>query len=98
MDHIHIIHHYHSNRRFYWSAYREHRKTGRQYFRRYSKQLVEAYGGEAQKLAEQANCSKAGPLQALVDIIVADNIIGASSNNRNMLQVIFLRSFWNGLI
>ena len=50
-------------------------------------ELVEAYGGEAQKRQEQAQLQQeAGPLQALVDI-VPDNIIGASSNNRNMLQV-----------
>ncbi len=62
-------------------------------------ELVEAYGGEAQKRKEQADMQKeAGPLQALVDI-VPDNIIGASSNNRNMLQVIFFAIFFGiGLI
>jgi len=62
-------------------------------------ELVEAYGGEAQKRQEQAAQQKeAGPLQALVDI-VPDNIIGASSNNRNMLQVIFFAIFFGiGLI
>jgi Na+/H+-dicarboxylate symporter len=62
-------------------------------------ELVESYGGEAQKRQEQAHQQKeAGPLQALVDI-VPDNIIGASSNNRNMLQVIFFAIFFGiGLI
>ncbi|MEZ4794267.1 MAG: dicarboxylate/amino acid:cation symporter [Flavobacteriaceae bacterium] len=62
-------------------------------------ELVEAYGGEAQKRQEQAQLQQeAGPLQALVDI-VPDNIIGASSNNRNMLQVIFFAVFFGiGLI
>lgn len=57
-------------------------------------ELVEAYGGEAQKRQEAAKMQKeAGPLQALIDI-VPDNIIGASSNNRNMLQVIFFAIFF----
>lgn len=62
-------------------------------------ELVEAYGGEAQKRQEEAAKQKeAGPLQALVDI-VPDNIVGASSNNKNMLQVIFFAIFFGiGLI
>ncbi len=62
-------------------------------------ELVNAYGGEAQKRQEEAQKQKeAGPLQALVDI-VPDNIIGASANNRNMLQVIFFAIFFGiGLI
>lgn len=62
-------------------------------------ELVEAYGGEAEKRQEQARMQKeAGPLQALVDI-VPDNIIGAAGNNRNMLQVIFFAIFFGiGLI
>ena len=62
-------------------------------------ELVDAYGGEAEKRQEQARLQKeAGPLQALVDI-VPDNIIGASGNNRNMLQVIFFAIFFGiGLI
>ncbi|MCB0456322.1 MAG: dicarboxylate/amino acid:cation symporter [Flavobacteriaceae bacterium] len=62
-------------------------------------ELVEAYGGEAAMRQEQAAQQKeAGPLQALVDI-VPDNIIGASANNKNMLQVIFFAIFFGiGLI
>lgn len=62
-------------------------------------ELVEAYGGEAEMKRQDAQRQKdAGPLQALVDL-VPDNIIGASSNNRNMLQVIFFAIFFGiGLI
>ena len=62
-------------------------------------ELVEAYGGEAQKRQEEAAKQKeAGPLQAIVNI-VPDNIVGASSNNKNMLQVIFFAIFFGiGLI
>ncbi|MEZ4857698.1 MAG: dicarboxylate/amino acid:cation symporter [Flavobacteriaceae bacterium] len=62
-------------------------------------ELVAAYGGEAAMRQEQAAQQKeAGPLQALVDI-VPDNIIGASANNKNMLQVIFFAIFFGiGLI
>tara|TARA_R110002124_G_scaffold138576_6_gene302097 strand:+ start:28255 stop:29556 length:1302 start_codon:yes stop_codon:yes gene_type:complete len=62
-------------------------------------ELVEAYGGEAEMRRQQAQQQKdAGPLQALIDI-VPDNIIGASSDNRNMLQVIFFAIFFGiGLI
>ena len=57
-------------------------------------ELVEAYGGEAEKRQEAAKAQKeAGPLQALVDL-VPSNIIGASSNNSNMLQVIFFAIFF----
>lgn len=56
--------------------------------------LVEAYGGEAEKKQEQAERQKeAGPLQALVDL-VPSNIVGAASNNGNMLQVIFFALFF----
>ncbi|WP_339699972.1 dicarboxylate/amino acid:cation symporter [uncultured Marixanthomonas sp.] len=62
-------------------------------------ELVEAYGGEAEMKRQDAQRQKdAGPLQALVDL-VPDNIIGASSSNRNMLQVIFFAIFFGiGLI
>ena len=62
-------------------------------------ELVEAYGGEAEmRKQEAAKQKEAGPLQALVDI-VPDNIIGASANNKNMLQVIFFAIFFGiGLI
>ncbi|GER59342.1 dicarboxylate/amino acid:cation symporter [Patiriisocius marinus] len=57
-------------------------------------ELVDAYGGEAEKRQEAAKAQKeAGPLQALVDL-VPSNIIGASSNNSNMLQVIFFAIFF----
>ncbi|QNJ98795.1 dicarboxylate/amino acid:cation symporter [Constantimarinum furrinae] len=62
-------------------------------------ELVEAYGGEAESRRMEAQKQKeAGPLQALVDL-VPDNIIGAASSNRNMLQVIFFAIFFGiGLI
>ncbi|MGB0304716.1 MAG: dicarboxylate/amino acid:cation symporter [Flavobacteriaceae bacterium] len=56
--------------------------------------LVEAYGGEAEKKQEQAERQiEAGPLQALVDL-VPSNIVDAASNNGNMLQVIFFALFF----
>ncbi|MGO1586002.1 MAG: dicarboxylate/amino acid:cation symporter, partial [Mesonia sp.] len=62
-------------------------------------ELVANYGGEADLKRQDAEKQKnAGPLQALVDI-VPSNIIGASSNNANMLQVIFFAIFFGiGLI
>ncbi|NND88930.1 MAG: dicarboxylate/amino acid:cation symporter [Flavobacteriaceae bacterium] len=62
-------------------------------------ELVEAYGGEAQKRQDAAQMQKeAGPLQALVDL-VPENIVGAAASNRNMLQVIFFAIFFGvGLI
>lgn len=62
-------------------------------------ELVEAYGGEAEKRQQAANAQKeAGPLQALEDI-VPDNIVGAAADNKNMLQVIFFAIFFGiGLI
>lgn len=61
--------------------------------------LVENYAQSTQKYKEEAvNQKKNGPLQALVDI-VPDNIISASGNNRNMLQVIFFAIFFGiGLV
>jgi len=55
--------------------------------------LQQTYEGEAEMrtgLAEEAK--ERGPLQPLVDM-VPDNIFGASSNNRNMLQVVFFAIF-----
>jgi len=62
-------------------------------------ELVASYGGEADLKRQDAEKQKnAGPLQALVDI-VPSNIIGASSSNSNMLQVIFFAIFFGiGLI
>ena len=56
-------------------------------------ELVDNYSGDTAKYKEEAAKQKgSGPLQALVDI-VPDNIFGAASNNRNMLQVIFFAIF-----
>lgn len=62
-------------------------------------ELMAQYGGDAEKRILQAEEQKArGPLQALEDI-VPDNIVGAASNNGNMLQVIFFVIFFGiGLI
>src|SRR5690606_10522417 len=50
------------------------------------------------KRQDAARQKEAGPLQALVDL-VPENIIGASANNSNMLQVIFFAIFFGiGLI
>ncbi len=52
-------------------------------------ELVHNYGESTTKYKEQAAKQKeSGPLQALVDI-VPDNIFGAATENKNMLQVIF---------
>lgn len=52
-------------------------------------ELVENYSGDASKYQEEASKQKqSGPLQALVDI-VPENIFGAATENKNMLQVIF---------
>jgi Na+/H+-dicarboxylate symporter len=63
------------------------------------KELVANYAGNTQKYKDEAkNQQNSGPLQALVDL-VPNNIIKASSNNRNMLQVIFFAVFFGiGLI
>lgn len=56
--------------------------------------LEQAYGGDAmarQQLAERAK--ERGPLQILVDI-VPENFVGAASDNRNMLQVVFFALFF----
>ncbi len=62
-------------------------------------ELVQNYSGDAAKYADEAIKQKeSGPLQALVDI-VPDNIFGAASENKNMLQVIFFAIFFGiGLI
>lgn len=52
-------------------------------------ELGQRYASEADMRREQASeMEEAGPLQVVVDI-VPDNLFGAASNNRNMLQVIF---------
>jgi Na+/H+-dicarboxylate symporter len=62
-------------------------------------ELVNNYSGDAAKYSEEAFKQKeSGPLQALVDI-VPDNIFGAASENKNMLQIIFFAIFFGiGLI
>ncbi|MBE0424560.1 MAG: cation:dicarboxylase symporter family transporter, partial [Lutibacter sp.] len=61
--------------------------------------LVQNYSGDTDKFKEEAFKQKeSGPLKALVDI-VPDNIFGAASENKNMLQVIFFAIFFGvGLI
>ena len=57
-------------------------------------ELVEAYSSDADAKREAAAKQReAGPLQALVDI-VPDNIFQATTNNRNMLQIIFFALFF----
>lgn len=52
-------------------------------------ELVQNYTGDTAKYKEEAAKQQdSGPLQALVDI-VPDNIFGAATENKNMLQVIF---------
>ena len=62
-------------------------------------ELMVAYEDNAsEKRAAAAQQREAGPLQPLVDI-VPDNIFKATTNNRNMLQVIFFAVFFGiGLI
>ena len=62
-------------------------------------ELVGSYSQSTQKYKDEAvSQQESGPLQALVDL-VPDNIIGASSENKNMLQVIFFAIFFGvGLI
>jgi len=61
--------------------------------------LVANYTESTQKYKEEAASQKdSGPLKALEDL-VPENIIGASSENKNMLQVIFFAIFFGiGLI
>jgi len=62
-------------------------------------EMVENYSGDTAKYKEDAKKQKeSGPLQALEDL-VPENIFGAASENRNMLQVIFFAIFFGvGLI
>ena len=62
-------------------------------------ELVSSYSESTQKYKDEAaNQKKQGPLNALVEL-VPDNIVGASSENKNMLQVIFFAIFFGiGLI
>jgi len=62
-------------------------------------ELMESNKDQAEsKIMAASKQKNAGPLQALQDI-VPDNIISASGNNRNMLQVIFFAIFFGiGLI
>lgn len=62
-------------------------------------ELLDSYKGDADvRIKSAENQKKQGPLQPLVDI-VPDNIIGAATNNGNMLQVIFFAIFFGiGLI
>ena len=62
-------------------------------------ELVGNYSGDAIKYSEEASKQReSGPLHALVDI-VPENIFGAASENKNMLQIIFFAIFFGiGLI
>ncbi|MCK5637064.1 MAG: dicarboxylate/amino acid:cation symporter [Flavobacteriaceae bacterium] len=62
-------------------------------------ELVGNYSDSTQKYKDEAASQKeSGPLQALVDL-VPQNIVGAASENKNMLQVIFFAIFFGiGLI
>ena len=62
-------------------------------------ELVANYSQSTEKYKEEAAHQKdSGPLRALEDL-VPDNIIGASGENKNMLQVIFFAIFFGvGLI
>lgn len=62
-------------------------------------ELLETYGEDAEKKQQDAARQRGqGPLQPLVDI-VPDNIVGAATDNGNMLQVIFFVIFFGiGLI
>lgn len=52
-------------------------------------ELSEKYAKDANlKVSDAQRLKESGPLQVIVDI-VPDNIFGAASSNRNMLQVIF---------
>lgn len=61
--------------------------------------LVKNYSNDAAKYSDAALKQKEdGPLQALIDI-VPENIFGAATENKNMLQVIFFSIFFGiGLI
>jgi Na+/H+-dicarboxylate symporter len=74
-------------------------KPGNSISEKTRQELVGSYSQNTEKYKEQAATQiESGPLQALIDL-VPDNIIGASSENRNMLQVIFFAIFFGvGLI
>ncbi len=74
-------------------------KPGNSISEKTRKELVGNYTESTQKYKDEAaNQQESGPLQALVDL-VPENIIGASSENKNMLQVIFFSIFFGiGLI
>ncbi len=56
--------------------------------------LLNDFAGDAEaRITDATRQADAGPLQALVDL-VPDNIVGAASNNGNMLQVIFFVIFF----
>lgn len=64
-------------------------KPGNSISEKTRQELVQNYSGDTQKYKEEAAKQiDSGPLQALVDI-VPDNIFGAATENKNMLQVIF---------
>ncbi|MEM6395184.1 MAG: dicarboxylate/amino acid:cation symporter [Bacteroidota bacterium] len=62
-------------------------------------ELLDSFGTDAQeRIMQGKEQAKAGPLQALIDL-VPDNIVGAATSNGNMLQVIFFAIFFGiGLI
>ncbi|SDW74100.1 Na+/H+-dicarboxylate symporter [Lutibacter oricola] len=74
-------------------------KPGNSISEKTRQELVENYSSNTAKYkAEAAKQQSSGPLQALVDI-VPDNIFGAATNNKNMLQIIFFAIFFGiGLI
>lgn len=55
-------------------------------------QLQAMYESEALSRVESATSEKPGPLQALVDI-VPENLVSSASDNRNMLQIVFIAIF-----
>ncbi|MGA0373550.1 MAG: dicarboxylate/amino acid:cation symporter [Flavobacteriaceae bacterium] len=74
-------------------------KPGKSISEKTRQELVETYKSEAEEKQAVAQKQKdAGPLQALVDL-VPDNIFKATTENGNMLQVIFFALFFGiGLI
>ena len=64
-------------------------KPGNSISEKTRQELVQNYTGDTAKYKEEAaKQQESGPLQALVDI-VPENIFGAATENKNMLQVIF---------
>ena len=69
-------------------------KPGKSISKETRQELVEAYQSDAEEKQAVAQKQKdAGPLQALVDL-VPDNIFKATTENGNMLQVIFFALFF----